>query len=136
MPKLKLTHIELQAAVVKLFAFTGWSHLHVRRSVGRGKKWTTTTNVKGWPDLFAWNPRQPGRLLAIEVKVPPDSLSNEQAAVLAELAASGVECHVITEAELASLPGVLKPQKQSAARAGERATLASAKNSDALEEQP
>lgn len=108
----KLTHVELQNAVVQLLAMTGWSHLHVRRSIGKGRKWQTTTNVKGWPDLLLWSPRQPGRHIAMELKVPPDTLSDEQAEVLAELEASGFECHVITEADLERLPGILRPPRQ------------------------
>lgn len=98
-----MTHAELQAEVVKLLNCTGWSYLHVRKSIGKGKRWTTTTNVVGWPDLGpCWSPRQPGRFLAIEVKVPPDWLRDDQAACLASLASAGVECFVLTEKPHAS----------------------------------
>lgn len=92
---------------------TGWSWLHVRKSIGRrngSRAWQTTTNVSGWPDLAPlWNPRQPGRFLAIEIKVPPDKLSSEQAAVMGELAACGFETYVVTEADLEDLAKVLTP---------------------------
>lgn len=101
---MKPTHDELQGQVVDALNAMGWRHLHVRRSVGRGSRWTTTTNVKGWPDLFCWTPRQPGRFVAIEVKVQPDDLRPDQAEVLADLAASGVECYVLWPEDLTTLP--------------------------------
>lgn len=98
-----MTHIELQAQVVEIAKLLGWQHLHVRRSIGKGRQWVTATNIIGWPDLLLWNPRQPGRHLAIELKVPPDRLSPEQEKVLADLEAAGFETHVVT-------PDFLRPQ--------------------------
>lgn len=98
-----MTHVELQSQVVEVAKLLGWAHLHVRRSIGKGRQWATTTNVVGWPDLLLWNPRQPGRHLAIELKVPPDRLSADQEKVLDELAAAGFETHVVT-------PDFLRPQ--------------------------
>lgn len=98
-----MTHVELQSQVLEVAKLLGWNHLHVRRSIGKGNKWVTTTNIVGWPDLLLWNPRQPGRHLAIELKVPPDKLSPDQAKVLDELGAAGFETHVIT-------PDYLRPQ--------------------------
>lgn len=89
-------HEALQANVVQLLAWTGWRHLHVRRSLGKGNKWVTTTNLKGWPDLAPlWNVKQPGRFLAVEVKIPPDWLRTEQTEVLEELGRAGMECFVV-----------------------------------------
>lgn len=103
----KLTHIELQAQIVDLLNHCGYSHLHVRRSIGKGRKWVTATNLKGWPDLLAWSPRQPGRMIALELKVPPDDLSKEQREVLAELARSGFEVWVVTEEWIEKLAAAL-----------------------------
>lgn len=82
-----LTHEGYQGRILDAAHLYGWRHLHVRRSVGRGRKWTTTTNRPGWPDLFLWHPQL--RFAAIEVKVGADRPTREQLAVLAELAEAG-----------------------------------------------
>lgn len=82
-----LSHVDWQAQVVDLAHALGWDHLHVRRTVGRGKQWTTSTNVKGWPDLFLWHHRH--GFAAIELKVGKDTATVEQQVVLAQLAAAG-----------------------------------------------
>jgi hypothetical protein len=82
-----VTHEEWQGQVVDALHVFGWTHLHVRRSVGRGRKWTTTTNIVGWPDLFLWHPRH--GFAAIELKVGADKPTAEQLAALASLAAAG-----------------------------------------------
>lgn len=101
-----LTHTELQNEATELFRWTGWRYLHVRASIGKrpggARGHMTTTNIKGWPDLWCWNVRQPGRWLALEVKVPPDWLSDDQRAVLPELAAAGAEALVLVERPLTS----------------------------------
>lgn len=89
---------------------TGWRWLHVRKSIGKGRRWVTTTNVVGWPDLApCWSPRQPGRHLALELKVPPDTLSAEQVEVSTELLAAGFEFYVVTPRSLQKLALVLRP---------------------------
>jgi hypothetical protein len=83
-------HDDFQAQIVDAARIFGWSHLHVRKSIGRrggARGWQTTTNVRGWPDLLLWHPTR-GGALAVEVKVPPDRATPEQEAVLADLAAS------------------------------------------------
>lgn len=84
------THDEWQAQVVQLAHALGWQHLHVRRSIGKGKKWVTATNREGWCDLFLWHPRY--GFAAIECKVGRDGhdkRADDQRQVLAELAAAG-----------------------------------------------
>jgi hypothetical protein len=104
MTDVKMTHADLQEQVVALLHIFSWRHLHVRTTLGKvggHYRHTTSTNVIGWPDLApCWNPSQPGRVLALELKVPPDKPRPEQAAVLRELAASGIECHVIRPADI------------------------------------
>src|SRR5690606_29558723 len=85
------TEAEFQAQVVELATITGWRHLHVRRTVGRGRKWTTSTNLAGWPDLLLW---KPGRVVAAELKSAKGKTTAEQEDVLASLAAAGIETHV------------------------------------------
>lgn len=80
-------HQEFQACVVKASNAFGWSHLSVRRAMARGAGWQTTTNRKGWPDLFLWHPRW--GFAAIELKIKPDKARPDQLACLAELAAAG-----------------------------------------------
>jgi len=107
-----VTHAELQEQVVALLGIFGWQHLHVRTTLGKVHghyQHLTATNVLGWPDLApCWSPRQPGRILALELKVPPDKPSNAQRAVLRDLAASGIEAHVIRPDDITDrLPALL-----------------------------
>lgn len=94
-------HDELQGTITKLLRVTNWQWLHVRKSIGRGqggRKWQTTTNIKGWPDLApCWSELQPGRLVAIEVKILPDKLRPEQIVVRDSLLASGWEFYVVDD---------------------------------------
>lgn len=81
-------HNDYMAQVIEAAGLLGWHHLHVRKSIGKGKRWTTTTNRVGWPDLFLWNSRKPG-FAAIEIKVGDDLPTQKQLDVLAELALAG-----------------------------------------------
>ena len=103
-----MTHDEWQIQVVQLAGAYRWHHLHVRRSIGRGRRWTTATNVKGWPDLFLWHETQ-ARTIAAELKVPPDRPTPEQAAVLVSLTAAGVETHVWYPDDLDAVHTALRP---------------------------
>lgn len=89
----RLTHEEWQAQVVDYAHIGGWQHLHVRRTIGRGKKWVTATNLIGWPDLFLWHPGRSG-VLAAELKVRPDKPTEQQTAVLGSLTAAGIPAYV------------------------------------------
>lgn len=83
----------------------GWQHLHVRRTIGRGGKWTTSTNVIGWPDIFAWHPRR--GFAGVELKVGRDKATAEQLAVLAELHAAGARTMVAYPADFDALRALL-----------------------------
>lgn len=89
-----ITHVEFQEQVTEAAAALGWRWLHVRRTIGRGKKWTTSTNVKGWPDLLLWHPRR-GGFLALELKVWPDKAKPDQVEVLTSLACAGMTAAVV-----------------------------------------
>lgn len=109
-----VTHTELQTQVTQLLTMTGWRYLHVRKSIGTrssGRRgYMTTTNLKGWPDLApCWSARQPGRVLALELKVPPDKLSEDQIKVSTELLEAGFEFYVVTPTSLQKLALVLRP---------------------------
>lgn len=104
----------LQSQVTELLKMLGWEWLHVRKSIAysknKGRGYQTTTNIKGWPDLApCWSHRQPGRFLAIELKVPPDHLSDDQEQVRARLMAAGFEFYEITPANFDDLLTILKP---------------------------
>lgn len=87
-----ITEQQWQSTVVDLLGALGYRHLHVRRTVGRGRKWTTATNLVGWPDLLAW---RPGRCVAIELKSESGRATAEQLEVLASLAVAGIEGRVV-----------------------------------------
>lgn len=96
------THIEWQEQVTQLLALHGWSWLHVRRTIGRGKQWVTATNITGWPDLLAFHPTR-GGVLALELKVGKDTLKPEQKRCLADLRMSGIPAFVAYPCDLPSL---------------------------------
>lgn len=104
---LKLTHEEWQTQAVQLLHALGWQHLHVRRTIGRGRSWTTSTNRTGWPDLFCWQPRRQ-RFAAIELKVAPDLPRDDQMTVLHELAMAGAATCVAYPADLDRLERMLR----------------------------
>lgn len=87
-----ITEAEFQAQVVELAKILHWDHLHVRKSIGKGKSWQTTTNLVGWPDLLLWH-RQHG-FAAFELKVGKNVATPEQLAVLATLDAAGARTMV------------------------------------------
>lgn len=88
-----------QAQVLELAHLLGWHHLHVRRSIGKGRQWVTATNVVGWPDLLLWHETQ-HRVIAAELKSTKGVVSDEQTEVLRQLTAAGLECHVWRPADL------------------------------------
>lgn len=93
----KITEAEFQEQVLQVAHAYGWRHLHVRRSIGKGRKWVTSTNVP-WPDLTLWRPgglhQQRGpAFLVRELKVV-DVWQDGQKEVLAELAGAGVDAGV------------------------------------------
>lgn len=100
------SHVEWQAQVVDLMHGLGYEHLHVRRTVGRGKKWVTSTNLKGFPDLFAWHPRL--GFVAVELKVGRDVASPEQLSVLTSLRAAGARTMVAYPHDLTALVALLR----------------------------
>jgi len=103
-----MTEAELQHTVRTVAELCGWRVMHVRRSIGKGNRWTTSTSVVGWPDLFMYHPRK-GRLLACELKVPPGRLTREQHVVLGELADAGAEVAVLVPDDVRELGALLAP---------------------------
>lgn len=103
------THETWQAQAVDLSHMLGWSHLHVRRTIGKGKKWVTSTNRKGWPDLFLWHPTH--GFAAVELKVGADAATPEQIQVLIELHAAGAATLVAYPHDIEVLTALLRPPK-------------------------
>ena len=104
-----VSEAEFQQQVIDLAHAYGWHHLHVRRSIGKGRKWVTSTNVVGWPDLFMWHPKQ-RRTIAVELKSETGVVSPEQQAVLASLQAAGVWVDVWRPGDLDHANEVLSPR--------------------------
>jgi len=102
---LPVTEAEWQEQVVQLAHLYGWKHLHVRRSIGKGKRWTTATNVDGWPDLFLWHPTK--GFAAIELKVGKNQPTEEQEAILASLEAAGARVMVAWPVDLELVKNLL-----------------------------
>lgn len=100
-----LTETQWQEQVVDLAHLLGWKHLHVRRSIGKGRKWQTTTNRRGWPDLLLW---APGRgFVALELKSETGSPTDEQLEVLAELEAAGARTMVARPSDFEAVQDLL-----------------------------
>lgn len=102
---LPLTETEWQKQVTDLMRYTGWTFLHVRKSIGKGKKWATTTNLVGWCDLLAWHPRR--GFVALELKVGKNKATPEQEAVLRSLAAAGASVMVAYPSDLEAVKRML-----------------------------
>lgn len=88
-----ISEADWQEQVTDLAAHYGWKWLHVRRSIGKGRTWTTATNVIGWPDLHLWNERQ-RRTMYVELKSASGVVSPAQEAVHGSLRAAGCEVYV------------------------------------------
>ncbi len=87
------TEAEFQQQVIELAHLLGWRHNFTRRSIGKGRKWVTATSVVGWPDLTLWSERQ-RRIAFAELKRQDGKVTPDQEAVLASLAAAGIEVYV------------------------------------------
>lgn len=106
---LALTEAAFQEQVIDLARALGWHHLHVRRSIGRrdGKQaWQTTTNIAGWPDIFAWHPRH--GFAAIELKSQRGTVRPEQVEVLAQLEAAGARTMVARPSDVDAVVALLR----------------------------
>lgn len=87
-----ISEAEFQAQVVELAGILGWRVMHVRSSIGKGKRWTTATSVVGWLDLFLWHSRH--GVLARELKSDTGKVTPEQAEVIQSLNEAGVNAGV------------------------------------------
>lgn len=101
-----MTHDEWQAQVTELLTYTSWQWLHVRKSIGKGKRWTTATNKTGWPDLWCWSERR-HQFAGIELKVAPDCPTQLQLNLLESLGVTGALCVVAYPDDLERLQGLL-----------------------------
>lgn len=99
-----MSEAEFQSMVVELARACGWKTMHVRRSIGKGRKWTTATSVVGWPDLTIY---RPGRLIFAELKAESGRLTQEQAVVLGDLHFAGAETYVWKPSDLDEIAQIL-----------------------------
>jgi hypothetical protein len=106
-----VTHDEWQKQVIELGTMLGFKYLHVRKSIGgKTQGWKTTTNRKGWPDLFFWHPTA-GGTCSIEIKVLPDKPKPEQVEVLTELVAAGIPSMVAYPTDLDAVVAFFKANR-------------------------
>lgn len=87
------TEAEWQAVVIDAAHALGWHHNFTRRSIGKGRKWTTATSCVGWPDLTLWHEGQ-RRVIFAELKTDKGETTAQQDAVLISLYAAGAEVRV------------------------------------------
>lgn len=88
-----------QLAVVDLAHLYGWRVAFFRRSrTKRGWRTAVGADGKGWPDLILCHPKS-GRILARELKVPPNDTTPEQEEWLRVLCVVGVDAKVWTPAD-------------------------------------
>jgi hypothetical protein len=107
-----VSEADFQKQVVELAGICGWHHLHVRRTIGRGRKWTTSTNLAGWPDLLLW---RTGEVIAAELKSERGVVSPEQCEVLDSLRDAGVRCFVWRPSDFEAIAKVLSPGSRAGA---------------------
>lgn len=109
-----ISETDWQQQVIDLAHLHGWQHLHIRRTIGKGQRWTTSTNVKGWPDLYLWSEDQQ-RTMAVELKSESGVVTDEQRAVLESLARAGVEVHVWRPSDIDDAQQALARPRRAAA---------------------
>jgi hypothetical protein len=102
---------DFMAAVIEAAHVFGWHTCHVRKSIGKGRKWTTSTSVVGWPDVAMWH-ETARRLLFAELKSESGKTTAEQLAVLASLAAAGAEVHLWRPSDWDEIARTLDPRRQ------------------------
>lgn len=98
----RITEAEWQEQVIELARMLGWQHMHVRRSIGKGRRWTTATNVDGWPDLTLIRPTDDydGEIIFVELKAQNGIATDEQLAVHDMLRKAGHDAYVWRPSDL------------------------------------
>lgn len=117
MPQVPISETEWQEQVIELAHTLGWKHMFVRRSIGKGKKWTTATNVKGWLDLTMWSERQQ-RVMFVELKSEAGEPTPEQIAMMKSWSLAGQEVYLWRPSDLEEAARVLRGPKPSQVSTG------------------
>jgi hypothetical protein len=104
-----VTETAFQAQVVELARICGWRCNHIRRSIGKGRRWTTATSVVGWPDLMLY---RPGQFLAVELKTDTGKLTADQSKVLDDLRAAGIDARCWRPADFPEIQATLTRRPQ------------------------
>lgn len=99
---LTISEKEWQEQVISLAHQLGWQHMHVRRSIGKGHRWTTATNLNGWPDLTLIRPtnENDGEIIFAELKSAKGIVDDEQRAVHDLLRRAGHDVYVWRPSDL------------------------------------
>lgn len=105
-----ISETAFQRTIVGMAHALGWSCMHVRRSKVRNDRWATATSIPGWPDLFMWHTGQ-HRTIAVELKAQDGRVTPEQAEVLAQLKAAGIETYVWKPSDADEAERVLRGQR-------------------------
>ncbi len=101
-----ITEAAWQQQVVDMAHIWGWTCLHVRPTIGKGGKWTTSTSVVGFPDLFCWHDRH--GFLALELKSERGKVRPEQAEVLMQLEAAGARTLIARPSDIDTVIALLR----------------------------
>lgn len=98
----KVDEATWQAQLIELAHMLGWAHLHVRRSIGKGRRWVTATNLDGWPDLTLIRPTEgyDGEIIFVELKAEAGKVTDEQLAVHDMLRKAGHDVYVWRPSDL------------------------------------
>jgi hypothetical protein len=105
----KQTEASFQAAVTELAHICGYAVCHVRRTIGKHRRWTTGTSIVGWPDLMIYGH---GRFFMAEIKTLDGKVTETQSQVHADLRAAGIDVHVWTPADWDAIRDVLTAHTQ------------------------
>lgn len=98
----KVDEATWQAQFIEMAHLLSWQHLHVRRSIGKGKRWVTATNLDGWPDLTLIRPTPDydGEIIFVELKSETGKVTDEQLAVHDMLRRAGHDVYVWRPSDL------------------------------------
>jgi hypothetical protein len=115
---LAIPEAEWQAQVIDLAHHLGWQHMHVRRSIGKGRRWVTATNLDGWPDLTLIRPTaaNDGEIIFAELKAEKGKVADDQLVVHDLLRRAGHDVYVWRPSDLEAVTARLSAWRTRARR--------------------
>jgi hypothetical protein len=108
-----LTEAQFQEQVTDLARLMGYHTMHVRRTIGKGRRWTTGTSVVGWPDLSVYGH---GQFFMAELKTTTGRLTWPQQQCIDQLRAAGVTVHVWTPDDWSEIEATLTAHRTASRR--------------------